>query len=348
MPIYEEKLMCPLAVRFTQEHIRPQFQDGKDIEATIRAIKTRPGTGAYDIILEAPFPVIEIMRWHQWDDDQDEQSEHWFTVDNRRLYCLQRVAASLWPRRVAAVVEAMYARPDGAHRKSDSSTVGRSVGIGHSLKALVDRWDWRKAVEQKRCSAVAPNALAAHQLVIADDMIVNVKDLQDAPAPPSMLDLYLMAAAAATASENSGEHSGSKLEAEPEAAESTKDGSSPRSADGASSDASDDYIATIVESLSGTWQDTKGVSYVVKPATKASWTCLIHKGAAGGGVGARKVSLWYDERSGCICWGSAWSHYCDASALLLGTNKTCDEVAWYGGNDAAMRKPRFVWTRLSR
>ena len=39
MPIFEEKLISPLAVRFTQEHIRTTFRDGRLVDASIEEIK---------------------------------------------------------------------------------------------------------------------------------------------------------------------------------------------------------------------------------------------------------------------------------------------------------------------
>lgn len=154
MPVYEEKLISPLAVRFTQDHIREVFRDGKIIEDTIRQIKVKPGTGDYDVILDAPFPNIEIVRWYQKDSDHKEpDTDHWFTLDNRRLYCLQRVAASLWPQRVAAVVELLYTVPASVNRKDDSSTAGRQVNIGHNGKTLFDSWNWRESVGSVCCAA---------------------------------------------------------------------------------------------------------------------------------------------------------------------------------------------------
>jgi len=153
MPIFEEKLICPLAIRYTQEHIREVFRDGLVVEDTIRQIKTQPGIGDYDIILDAPFPNIEIIRWYQRDELSSEfDADHWFTLDNRRLYCLQRVAASLWPQRVAAVVELLYSAPDSAKRKDDSTTAGRIVSIGHNARMLTGCWDWRSEAGAVRCS----------------------------------------------------------------------------------------------------------------------------------------------------------------------------------------------------
>lgn len=78
MPLYEEKMICPLAVRFTQEHIRPIFQNGMELERTISEIKTKPGSGSYDVILDTPFHAIEIVRWHKRDLSAEEpEGIHW-------------------------------------------------------------------------------------------------------------------------------------------------------------------------------------------------------------------------------------------------------------------------------
>jgi hypothetical protein len=340
MPIYEEKLICPLAVCFTQEHIRPKFQDGYDLEETIKAITTRPGTDSYDVILEAPFPVIEIMRWRPRDSENTQKN--WFTLDNRRLYCLQRAAVALWPRRAAISVEVLYAAPEGALRKSDSSTAGRSVGIGHSLKTLTDQWSWREAM-------TAEHQIAAECLANADDARATVKDLSDAPARPSMLDLFLHAAP-------TGRSVAAKL-SEETSDSSTRGPSTPRSAGGGSASVSDDMspisaptqvgkrapnfqlpppAATLGELLVGMWENEAYEAYEVKAVTANSWSCS-RKDV--GSSAAKQITLWYDEKSDAVCWGNSWSMFADASAL----RKQSDELRWFSGSDTAMQRARFTW-----
>eukprot|EP00933_Yihiella_yeosuensis_P080599 TRINITY_DN94052_c0_g1_i1.p1 TRINITY_DN94052_c0_g1~~TRINITY_DN94052_c0_g1_i1.p1 ORF type:complete len:425 (-),score=74.86 TRINITY_DN94052_c0_g1_i1:337-1611(-) len=150
MPVYEEKLILPLAVHFTQEHIKTHFRDGHVVEDTVKQITVVPaGTDDYDLLLRAPFPNIEIIRWRapgeQGSSTFSEPATHWFTLDNRRLYCLQRAAAKYWPRRVAAEVEILYADSGSILKKYDSTTQGISVTISPSCKhAPLFRWDWRK------------------------------------------------------------------------------------------------------------------------------------------------------------------------------------------------------------
>lgn len=191
MPIYEEKLVSPFALRFTQEHIRTTFRDGRFIEAAIDEIVTAPGVGGYDVILKAPFPNIEILRWCMPRQDADlaaetncpvgvRPREHWFTLDNRRLYCLQRAAVAAWPARCAAVVAIMYADPGTVRKKYDSSSAGFSVSIGHSYDDIpIMRWDWRERVLPLEVGAVTePHGVLG--AVIADDRKRTVDALLDA------------------------------------------------------------------------------------------------------------------------------------------------------------------------
>lgn len=330
MPIFEEKLICPLSVRFTQQHIRPVFQDGHEIEATVQAIKTKPGVGPYDVILEAPFPVIEIMRWHQKDGSKSEpDASHWFTVDNRRLYCMQRVAASLWPRRAAIQVETFYAAPDGALRKSDSTTVGRSVAIGHSLKALVGEWDWRASVQENTDVSVQ-DARPAQQLVLDDDQKTHVSDLLDAPAPPSMLALFMQNGL--SSADQSSPHKFNDAASE----------GSTRSASTASrgNPESKDSDKSLSFHFVGKWEDAAGDIYQVKAITDDSWSCARSNSSKN----SKKVTLWYDEVSDCVCWGSSWSHYMDASDF----RKNPGRISWFGGSDISKRKPRFTWCKITQ
>jgi len=152
MPIFEEKLISPLALRFTQEHIRTTFRDGRLVDQTIREIKTKPGVGDYDLVIDAPFPNIEIIRWYQKaPDGLEPDADHWFTLDNRRLYCLQRVAAMHWPKRVACHVELLYAAPHNARQKDSSETAGRVVRVGPKTKQNTHEWDWRQVCGAVRC-----------------------------------------------------------------------------------------------------------------------------------------------------------------------------------------------------
>eukprot|EP00929_Paragymnodinium_shiwhaense_P120978 TRINITY_DN93070_c0_g1_i1.p1 TRINITY_DN93070_c0_g1~~TRINITY_DN93070_c0_g1_i1.p1 ORF type:complete len:341 (-),score=48.57 TRINITY_DN93070_c0_g1_i1:223-1245(-) len=340
MPIYEEKLICPLAVRFTQSHIRPVFQDGREIADTIEEMSTRPGTGPYDLIIEAPFPAIEIVRWHQKDAFKcEKEARHWFTLDNRRLYCLQKVAAAHWPKKVAAVVQTFYAAPDSAIRKSDSFTVGRSVAIGHSMKQIVERFDWRDEVEDK-------DDEIAKQLVVDDDAKMSVSDLLDTPPPPSMLDLFLRKQ---TTGGPVSPHSPCAARSE----DSTRCGSSTASAlDAADEDVGsrrrqvpaageggkpEKWRTVMLRNLAGTWTDTHGGTYEVTESGDNTWSCVQATDS-----GAKEVTLLYDEESDCICWGNTWNTYANAS--VLHTRRKPGFFQWW---DQRRRRNGTRWSRVS-
>jgi hypothetical protein len=380
MPIFEEKLICPLAIRFTQEHIRPVFQDGiHEIEDTIKLIETRPGQGDYDVILSAPFPNIEIVRWYQQGELRDRDDKHWFTLDNRRLYCLQRCAAALWPRRCAAVVEVLYVATEGIRRKDNSSSAGKTVGIGHSMKQLVGRWDWRQAVPADLMEG--PAAKLAEETITTDEGRPSVKELLDAPAPPSMLDLFFQAqevgpavpqatamsiqrAAPATATQASsrkqpraqggGSGKGGVNRALPttsEATSSTGEPSTPRSASGSDNESdalhqdkrAEEWVGfpALNAALSGNWRGEKGEIYELRPRPdKASWTCV--RTDASIGSGSRRFTLWYDQDSDAVWWGNSWNLYLKASQVRQGKTK---QVSWVSDREDGRQKQRFLWRR---
>jgi len=183
MPLYEEKLISPLAIRFSQQRIRETFQDGRDVEATIKEIVALPGTGDYDIILDAPFPAIEIIRWAP-NGRKSGGGENWFTFDNRRLYSLQRLAAEHWPKRVGAKVEVMYADAGTIRKKLDTKTEGLSVSIGHANASAgeLTEWSWRKETNESACPW-KPH-MPAKAGIVADAAKTSVHDLMDVPALP--------------------------------------------------------------------------------------------------------------------------------------------------------------------
>lgn len=204
MPFYDDKLVSPLSIRFTQNRIREIFQDGRKVEDTIRQIKAGPGIGDYDIVLEVPFPNIEIIRWTP-NGRYSGSRGHWFSYDNRRLYCLQRVAASYWPKRVGVIVEVQYSDQGGQIRKKlDTQTEGHCVSIGHAFAtaAELEEWSWRKATTKAgRKGKPSKQELAAEAALAADDAKESVEDLTN--ARPMTAFERLMAAEAAQLQETS-------------------------------------------------------------------------------------------------------------------------------------------------
>mmetsp|Transcript_126124 Transcript_126124/g.353149 ORF Transcript_126124/g.353149 Transcript_126124/m.353149 type:complete len:342 (+) Transcript_126124:144-1169(+) len=310
MPLYEDKIVCPLAVRFTQEHVRPVFQNGLDLESTISQIKTKPGSGDYDVILDTPFDAIEIIRWRKRDlSGEEPAATHWLTFDNRRLYCLQRAAVALWPQRVGVVVQALYAATNGYDRKDNSMTAGRKVGIGHSPKLLTGRWHWRSAVAETQGES-------AYGLVARDEALEDVEELLDAPAPPSMLDLFFR-------------EGGAAFEAKAALEErSTVDASSPRSITGVS-EASDGLAATLAEGLCGRWRGPRGEAHEVW-RTPQGFVCSSAQGSGA----PRRADVWHDAQADLVWWGG---FYAEAAEI----RRQGGSVRWYGSDGSWT--PRTTW-----
>lgn len=159
--------MSPFDVRFSQMRARHEFRDGKLLEDSVQQIRiVRPeGESDAPMRLEAPFPPIEVLQWRcklrdestgrpKLDPDTGEElwdtSDRWFTLDNRRLYCLQKAAIAAWPERVVMDVVELPPGPLTRIRelkKFRTLDRGRSVMIGGRQEGeTLTRWSWREAV----------------------------------------------------------------------------------------------------------------------------------------------------------------------------------------------------------
>jgi hypothetical protein len=372
MPVFEEKLICPFSVRFTQENIRTTFQDGRALQDSLAQIKTQKGDGKnYDLILCAPFPAIEIIRWSGGSRSYS-CGEQWFTFDNRRLFCLQRAAAAYWPARVAAVVEVLYKADKGSwSKKCDTTTDGTSVNLrlcGVCQDQSIGRWDWqatvkRIATEAAQRGTVTLDYVNAAQAVSTDCSKRSVDELLEAPAAPDSMSLLTMAATMSTSqtqqdsvnsesgSENGKQSNGgyAKVAATPSTGvsedPSASEGSSPRFDDlpeaastegpetGESQETPKDYLATLLNKV---WLGRQGETYKFEDYDDTSWSCI--KSSQGS---QRKYNVTYDRDTGCLWWGSDYSFFLDPAELQLQP----EQVAWYTGKDFGKQKlkPRFTW-----
>lgn len=109
-----------------------------------------------------PFPRIEVTKWRCKLREADgspkldpqtglelySHEERWFSFDNRRLYCLQKAAASAYPSEVRCeVVEIPGAMARTRElRKFDTRTFGCSVIAGRRDDPNPETWSWRVAV----------------------------------------------------------------------------------------------------------------------------------------------------------------------------------------------------------
>lgn len=198
MPLFEEKFICPFAIRFSQARIRPTFQDGRVVEDTLHQIEAMPwpleDSDRYDMVIDVPFPPIEIIRWWPKMRDKDGMSvcdedgnilmgeACWFTFDNRRLYCLQAAAAKHWPLKIAAVVHVMRDLPisRGTPRKFRTTNNGNSVNISRRYDPVPRAvWNWTEATGCSHPQGAAEKA--AVQLCTADAEKEDYWALLDVP-----------------------------------------------------------------------------------------------------------------------------------------------------------------------
>jgi len=202
MPIVEEKLISPFAIHFSQARIRSTFRDGGLVEASCSQIKAQARSiGGYDVILQAPFPMIEITRWSSKDDSDSASSgseagqkegasspqpraqrvERWFSFDNRRLYCLQKAAAAHWPKKVGVIVEVGHESDWVAmQHKCDTKTSGRSVIMAHHHDIdPVLTWDWLRVIAGEHLANA--DSQASLEAIEADMAKKTWHELVDAP-----------------------------------------------------------------------------------------------------------------------------------------------------------------------
>jgi len=121
--------MSPLDIRFSQKKMQPVFSDGRSVAETlnqIQVVQCKKGEASqYGATwkLKVPFPSIEVIHCRHmpknWSPDTVKDSsgsssampEFWFTLDNRRLYCLQKAAIGVWPERCVSDVDVLLGPP---------------------------------------------------------------------------------------------------------------------------------------------------------------------------------------------------------------------------------------------
>lgn len=91
--VWEERWICPLMVRFSQGKIHPFFHGRGPISEVMLQIRLQKeegeGAGAAVRRIEPPFPPIRLLHL--------KEQGVLVTLDNRRLYALQRFALQEWP-----------------------------------------------------------------------------------------------------------------------------------------------------------------------------------------------------------------------------------------------------------
>jgi hypothetical protein len=199
MPLYEEKLINPLAVRFSQDRIWPHFHDGTHIEDSLTQISTVPLQGGdYVLVLRTPFPPIEIIRLSQelreadGEIVTDETGQHcygeesWFSFDNRRLYCLQLAALQHWPEVVSVVVKVLFDFPAvrSARHKFRTTSDGCSVKVSLPDGQQGSLWTWQEAAAKMQ---TAPDRSRSAMDLVRSDMEKVSKEMLETPPPEALL-----------------------------------------------------------------------------------------------------------------------------------------------------------------
>lgn len=354
--MYEEKLISPLAIRFSQQRIRKNFQDGRELDAAIQQITSESSDGDYDVILTAPFPTIEILRYSphgRTDGGHQAEGAHWFTFDNRRLYCLQRKATEQWPKRVGTLVRVLHCDDGTIRKKLDSASCGKSVSIGHAF-ATEDElqvWDWREDVVE-RAPPGLPEAERAEEHVDEDDAKMDICDLTEAPGGMSAFERLAKHFAESEALLTS---VATALAPQPVVDSAAANDSDDNSHETPSTAATEDVdtsateavrtpqkkapkkrkpaISAATKALCGVWTGEKYETYTVTEQGE-NWLCVREDTHS-----SKRFTLQYDKAEKCIWWGLQGTYWADLMELA----EYPQELRWYGARDNPGHCPRFSW-----
>eukprot|EP00930_Biecheleria_cincta_P085009 TRINITY_DN74429_c0_g1_i1.p1 TRINITY_DN74429_c0_g1~~TRINITY_DN74429_c0_g1_i1.p1 ORF type:complete len:291 (+),score=48.89 TRINITY_DN74429_c0_g1_i1:63-935(+) len=167
-PTTQTEAMCPFDIRFSQRRARQVFRDGRPLSEALGLIQvdsTLKSDNTDVRHLKFPFPPIQVIQWRCKMRDEAtgrplvdaatggeliDAEDRWFSLDNRRLYCLQKAAAAYWPDRVMVDVVKLpssikaHARQLKKFRTNDG---GQTILMGsRGEDDKLDRWSWREAV----------------------------------------------------------------------------------------------------------------------------------------------------------------------------------------------------------
>jgi len=87
------------------------------------------------------------------------------------------------------------------------------------------------------------------------------------------------------------------------------------------------------------WKGDKGETYSFEPSGDKTWVCTRTDSRGG----FRKFTVWLDEHSGLVWWGSMF-YYFDPRDWIEAPGR----VAWYGADDKDRKRARFVWKALEK
>jgi len=148
--------------------IYPRFSDGRSVDDAVQQVRAEAGAGK-DLTLRCPFPSIEAVWWcpklrdgegRPLVDSNGEQrlgSSMLFTLDNRRLYVMQRAAVLQYPRHCVTRVNVVTEKSEVMKhlKKFRTRTNGLSITVsewnGHGRDnarhfSAMRVWDWRSVI----------------------------------------------------------------------------------------------------------------------------------------------------------------------------------------------------------
>lgn len=138
--VWEERWISPLAVRFSQGKIHPFFHERGPILEVMSQIKlkeTAEGNGALRRRIDPPFPPVRLLHL--------KEQGALVTLDNRRLYALQRFALQEWPEvcltKALVVSELPPMRLKAENRKFTNRLCGLQLEV-ESRQNAFDTFSW--------------------------------------------------------------------------------------------------------------------------------------------------------------------------------------------------------------
>lgn len=162
------RVLNPLDIKFSQQVIYPTFNDFRTIDDGVLSIKEEAVMSEkFDMLLHTTFPAITVTRWRPklrdaqglpvLEKDTSQQlfgEEKFFSLDNRRLYALQRACAERHPMRCGVEVFEILGGPSFSMvKKFRTRTHGETVLVGsfqgQSRDNLVESnalWDPRQMI----------------------------------------------------------------------------------------------------------------------------------------------------------------------------------------------------------
>lgn len=165
--VWEERLISPLVVRFSQGKIHPFFHERGPISEVMAQIRLKEDSPVEEHLdwklIEPPFPPIRLLHL--------KEQGALVTLDNRRLYALQRFALQSWPNiclvRALCVDELTPTRLKAENRKFTNRICGMQLEVESRSNAF-DTFSWvTEAAHSEAPRFCRPVALRAVERLIS-------------------------------------------------------------------------------------------------------------------------------------------------------------------------------------